>query len=87
MVVPSLHPACETCSELRHTPLCRPRTWCDRTCSSPMPLVIRDNKLYGLCVVDDEGDLIGILTIKDLIEALFTLSAVAQGREPQLPPA
>ena len=30
--------------------------------------VIRDHKLYGLCVVDEKGDLIGILTIKDLIE-------------------
>ena len=50
-------------------------------------LTIRDNKLYGLCVVDDGGDLIGVLTIKDLIEALFYLSAEAQGREPQSPPA
>lgn len=50
-------------------------------------LVIRDNKLYGLCVVDDGGDLIGVLTIKDLIEALFCLSAGTQGREPQSPPA
>jgi acetoin utilization protein AcuB len=35
---------------------------------------IRDHKLYGLCVVDEKGDLVGILTIKDLIEALFYLS-------------
>jgi len=39
--------------------------------------VIRDNKLYGLCVVNDDGDLVGILTIKDLIEALFYLSEQA----------
>ena len=39
--------------------------------------IIRDNKLYGLCVVDDRGDLVGILTIKDLIEALFYLSELA----------
>ncbi len=39
--------------------------------------IIRDNKLYGLCVVDDHGDLVGILTIKDLIEALFYLSELA----------
>jgi acetoin utilization protein AcuB len=39
--------------------------------------VIRDNKLYGLCVVNDDGDLVGILTIKDLIEALFYLSEAA----------
>jgi acetoin utilization protein AcuB len=42
-------------------------------------LMIRDNRLYGLCVVDDKGDLVGILTIKDLIEALFYLSEVAKG--------
>jgi FOG: CBS domain len=42
-------------------------------------LMIRDNRLYGLCVVDDKGDLVGILTIKDLIEALFYLSEVANG--------
>ena len=35
---------------------------------------IRDHKLYGLCVVNEGGDLVGILTIKDLIEALFYLS-------------
>jgi acetoin utilization protein AcuB len=40
-------------------------------------LIIRDNKLYGLCVVDERGDLVGILTIKDLIDALFYLSEVA----------
>ena len=49
-------------------------------------LVIRDNKLYGLCVVDDKGDLIGVL-IKDLIEALFHLSAVALRQESESPPA
>lgn len=38
---------------------------------------IRDNKLYGLCVVDDKGDLVGVLTIKDLIEALFYLAELA----------
>jgi len=40
--------------------------------------IIRDNKLYGLCVVNENGDLVGILTIKDLIEALFYLSAVVR---------
>jgi acetoin utilization protein AcuB len=43
-------------------------------------LVIRDNRLYGLCVVNDKGDLVGILTIKDLIEALFYLSEVVAGK-------
>ena len=49
-------------------------------------LSIRDNKLYGLCVVDDGGDLIGVLTIKDLIDALFHLSAVAAKRESEVQP-
>ncbi|HEX9161361.1 MAG TPA: CBS domain-containing protein [Thermoanaerobaculia bacterium] len=40
-------------------------------------IVIRDHKLYGLCVVNEKGDLVGILTIKDLIDALFYLSDVA----------
>jgi acetoin utilization protein AcuB len=40
-------------------------------------MMIRDHRLYGLCVVDHAGNLVGILTIKDLIEALFHLSAVA----------
>jgi acetoin utilization protein AcuB len=39
--------------------------------------VIRDHKLYGLCIVDKKGDLVGILTIKDLIEALFYLAEIA----------
>ena len=42
--------------------------------------VIRDNKLYGLCVTDERGDLVGILTIKDLIEALFYLAEMAEQR-------
>ena len=43
--------------------------------------IIRDNKLYGLCVVNESGDLIGILTIKDLLGALFHLAEVANGVE------
>ena len=43
--------------------------------------VIRDNKLYGLCVVNASGDLIGVLTIKDLIDALFYLVDVARAVE------
>lgn len=40
-------------------------------------LIIRDNKLYGLCVVDDYGNLIGILTITNIMNALFHLAQVA----------
>ena len=41
-------------------------------------MIIRDHRLYGLCVVNEGGDLVGILTIKDLIEALFHLSKIVQ---------
>ena len=35
--------------------------------------LIHDNKLYGLCVVDTGGDLIGILTTTNIMEALIAL--------------
>jgi acetoin utilization protein AcuB len=35
---------------------------------------IRDHRLYGLCVVNDAGDLVGVLTIKDLLDAFLDLS-------------
>lgn len=35
--------------------------------------IIHDRKLYGLCVVDDGGDLVGILTITDILEALIAI--------------
>lgn len=36
--------------------------------------IIRENRLYGLCVVDRKGDLVGIVTTKDLIDALVYFS-------------
>ena len=36
--------------------------------------IIRENRLYGLCVVDRKGDLVGIVTTKDLIDALIYFS-------------
>jgi acetoin utilization protein AcuB len=36
--------------------------------------IIREFRLYGLCVVDGKGDLAGIVTTKDLIDALIYLS-------------
>ena len=38
--------------------------------------MIRDHKLYGVCVVE-KGKLVGVLTIKDLIEALFYMANAA----------
>jgi acetoin utilization protein AcuB len=55
----------------------RPHTVTPDTPLTDAALMIRDHRLYGLCVVDRSGDLVGILTIKDLIDALFHLSAVA----------
>ncbi|KAF0216549.1 MAG: hypothetical protein FD174_3643 [Geobacteraceae bacterium] len=35
--------------------------------------LIHDNKLYGLCVVDVKGDLVGILTTTNILEALIAI--------------
>jgi acetoin utilization protein AcuB len=35
--------------------------------------IIHDNKLYGVCVVDEHGSLIGILTTTNIIEALLAI--------------
>ncbi|HEX5773720.1 MAG TPA: CBS domain-containing protein, partial [Geomobilimonas sp.] len=34
---------------------------------------IHDKKLYGLCVVDYKGDLVGILTTTNILEALIAI--------------
>ena len=35
--------------------------------------LIHDNKLYGLCVTDADGNLVGILTTTNIMEALITI--------------
>jgi acetoin utilization protein AcuB len=35
--------------------------------------IIHDKKLYGVCVVDEQGSLIGILTTTNIIEALLVI--------------
>ena len=35
--------------------------------------LIHDRKLYGLCVVDYKGDLVGILTTTNILEALIAI--------------
>lgn len=35
--------------------------------------LIHDNKLYGLCVTDNDGNLVGILTTTNIMEALITI--------------
>ena len=46
-------------------------------------LIIRQHKLYGVCVLDDAGALVGVLTIKDLLDALFYLSELT-AKSPEL---
>jgi acetoin utilization protein AcuB len=55
----------------------KPQTVTPDTELTAAAATIRDNKLYGLCVVNERRDLVGVLTIKDLIEALFYLSELA----------
>ncbi len=35
--------------------------------------LLHDKKLYGLCVVDEKGELVGILTTTNILEALITM--------------
>ncbi len=35
--------------------------------------LIHDNKLYGLCVTDTDGNLVGILTTTNILEALIAI--------------
>ena len=35
--------------------------------------LIHDKKLYGLCVLNTKGDLVGIMTTTDILKALITL--------------
>jgi acetoin utilization protein AcuB len=35
--------------------------------------LIHDKKLYGLCVIDADGNLVGILTTTNILEALISL--------------
>jgi len=35
--------------------------------------MIHDNKLYGLCVINESGALVGILTTTNILEALITI--------------
>ncbi len=39
--------------------------------------LVHDNKLYGLCVVNREGKLVGILTTTNFMEALINLCSAA----------
>lgn len=41
--------------------------------------LIIDKKLYGLCVVNDAGDLVGILTTTNIMEALIAICRTANG--------
>jgi acetoin utilization protein AcuB len=55
----------------------RPHTVSPEADLTVAAMTIRDNRLYGLCVVNDAGDLVGVLTIKDLLDAFFHFSEIA----------
>ena len=40
--------------------------------------VILDHKLYGLCVVDAKGELVGIMSVGDMLKALVEFSKTAK---------
>lgn len=44
--------------------------------------LIHDHKLHGLCVVDRSGELVGILTTVDIMEALIELCRSQDGGKP-----
>ncbi len=46
----------------------RPDTWLTNAAQ-----LIHDNKLYGLCVTDQDDNLVGILTTTNIMEALITI--------------
>jgi acetoin utilization protein AcuB len=40
--------------------------------------IILDHKLYGLCVVDQEGDLVGIMSVGDMLRAVVEFAKAGQ---------
>lgn len=51
----------------------KPYTVTPQTNLTEAAQLINDKKLYGLCVVDDKGDLVGIMTTTNIIEALIAI--------------
>jgi acetoin utilization protein AcuB len=45
--------------------------------------LLLDKKLYGLCVTDTAGNLVGILTTTNIMEALITICKAQQNSEQQ----
>lgn len=48
----------------------KPRTVTPDTDLSTAAQAILDHKLYGLCVVDGKGDLVGIMSVGDMLRAV-----------------
>jgi len=42
--------------------------------------LLHDKKLYGLCVVDEKGELVGILTTTNTLEALITMCRATEAK-------
>lgn len=51
----------------------KPYTVTPQTDLTEAAQIIHDNKLYGVCVVDEHGTLVGILTTTNIIEALLAI--------------
>ena len=51
----------------------KPYTVTPDTNLSDAAQLIHDKKLYGLCVVDHKGDLVGIMTTTNILEALIAI--------------
>ena len=56
----------------------KPRTVTPDTDLSTAAQAILDHKLYGLCVVDGKGDLVGIMSVGDMLRAVVEFAKAAK---------
>lgn len=56
----------------------KPRTVTPDTDLAAAAQAILDHKLYGLCVVDGKGDLVGIMSVGDMLRAVVEFAKAAK---------
>lgn len=56
----------------------KPRTVTPETDLATAAQAILDHKLYGLCVVDGKGDLVGIMSVGDMLRAVVEFAKAAK---------
>jgi acetoin utilization protein AcuB len=56
----------------------KPRTVTPDTDLATAAQAILDHKLYGLCVVDGKGDLVGIMSVGDMLRAVVEFAKAAK---------